>query len=207
MALLPEYKRRIDELLARGTRQILGIAAAPGAGKSTLAEAIAATYPNDVQVVPMDGFHLANLELARLGRAQRKGAPDTFDAWGYVRLLERLRVQRDDEVIYAPVYDRSVESSLAGALAISTDTRLVVTEGNYLLLDEGPWSGVRALLDEAWFLEIDDSVRRARLLERHMRFGRTRDDALQWIEQTDEPNAVRIVATRNRADFCIQAHK
>lgn len=207
MALLPEYKRRIDELLARGTRQILGIAAAPGAGKSTLAEAIAATYPNDVQVVPMDGFHLANLELARLGRAQRKGAPDTFDAWGYVRLLERLRVQRDDEVIYAPVYDRSVESSLAGALAISTDTRLVVTEGNYLLLDEGPWSGVRALLDEAWFLEIDDSVRRARLLERHMRFGRTRDDALQWIEQTDEPNAVRIVATRNRADLCIQAHQ
>lgn len=202
-ALPLECAERVQALLQQGGRRILGIAAAPGAGKSTLADALAAAFPAEVQVVPMDGFHLANAELRRLARAQRKGAPDTFDAAGYVQLLQRLRMQGAGEVVYAPLFYRTLEEAVAGALAILPTTRVVVTEGNYLLMDDGPWAGVRALLDEAWYLDTDDRLRRERLLARHMLFGRSRDQALQWIEQTDEPNARRIAATRGRADWCV----
>lgn len=194
---------RIAALLASGQRKMLGIVAPPGAGKSTLAQALAAEFPRAAQLVAMDGFHLANSELARLGLAHRKGAPDTFDSAGFVSLLQRIRRQRGDETIYAPEFRRELEEAIAGAVAVQAQTPLIIVEGNYLLLEEGGWGEVRPLLDEVWYLELDETLRRERLLQRHMRFGRSRRDALDWINQTDEPNALRIAQTRHRADLLL----
>jgi pantothenate kinase len=195
---------RARTLLARGQRKILGIAAAPGAGKSTLVESLLQALGAQAQMVPMDGFHLANTELQRLGRAGRKGAPDTFDATGYVNLLRRIHSQQPGETIYAPEYRRALEEGIAGAIAIEADTPLIITEGNYLLLDEGAWADVRSVLDESWFLDLDSAVRQQRLLERHMRFGRSREAALEWIAVTDEPNAQRVERSRHRANWVVQ---
>jgi pantothenate kinase len=197
------YLSRVEALLDSGQRSILGIVAPPGAGKSTLAQALAAQYPDRVQVVPMDGFHLANSELLRLGRSGRKGAPDTFDAAGYAHLLQRLSQQGEREVVYAPDYRREIEEAVAGAIAVLPATRLIVTEGNYLLLDDSPWPRVREQIDEVWYLDVDQALRRERLLQRHMFFGRSRERALSWIASTDEPNAVRIARTRHKADLCV----
>ena len=196
---------RVRKLIARGQRKILGIAAAPGAGKSTLALGLRQAFGSAVQVLPMDGFHLANSELQRLGRAGRKGAPDTFDAEGYVHLLHRLRQQQAGQTIYAPDFRREIEESVAGAIALEASTPLIVTEGNYLLLQDGAWQPVRAALDEAWYLELEPAVRQQRLLARHMQFGRSKEAALAWIAHTDDPNAQRIEATRVRADWVLRA--
>lgn len=200
-ALPPECLERAKALLALGGRRILGLAGAPGSGKSTLAAALKEALGERAVVVPMDGYHLANSELVRIGRQGRKGAPDTFDAAGYVALLRRLREATD--TVYAPAYRREFEEGIAGAIAVPPEVPLVITEGNYLLLDDGAWSGVKPLLDEAWFVDVDDTLRRERLLARHMRFGRERDDALNWIAVTDEPNARLITASRHWADAVI----
>ena len=154
---------RVHRLAAGPDRRILGIVGGPGAGKSTLAAAIGdrmeRSYPGRVAVVGMDGWHLANSTLERLGRLERKGAPDTFDAAGFVAFLERFRSDTS-ATIWAPEYRRSVEESIGGALEIAPEVTLLVTEGNYLLLDDAPWDGIRGLLDEAWFLEPDELTRR-----------------------------------------------
>ncbi|WP_367186639.1 nucleoside/nucleotide kinase family protein [Rhodoferax sp.] len=196
-------QQRVAQLMVSGSRKILGLVAPPGAGKSTLAAALMAHHPQQVQGVPMDGFHLANSELVRLGREQRKGAPDTFDAAGFVNLLRRLKNQSASETIYAPEFSRDIEEAIAGAIAIEPDTSLVITEGNYLLLDEPPWVEVREVVDEIWYLDVPDELRLERLLARHIRFGRSRAQALDWIARTDEPNAMRIAATRQYADVCV----
>jgi pantothenate kinase len=181
---------------------MLGIVGPPGAGKSTLAAALVAAYGAVMQVVPMDGFHLANSELDRLGRRGRKGAPDTFDAAGYVNLLERIKSQRvGDDLIYAPEYRREFEEGIAGAIAVQGATPLIVTEGNYLLLNDLPWNRVREVLDEVWYVDVPDALRRSRLVARHMRFGRSERQALDWVASTDDPNALRIAQTRELADL------
>lgn len=192
---------RARGLTGRG-RRILGIAGPPAAGKGLIADRVVQALGGDAVTVPMDGFHLAGAQLRRLGRQDRKGAPDTFDVAGYVSLLRRLR-EPDDEVVYAPEFHREVEESYAGAIAIPPDVPLVVTEGNYLLLDRGPWSRVRELLDEAWYLAPDDGVRVRRLVNRHVRHGRTPDQAREWVERSDESNAEVISVTRGRADVVI----
>lgn len=149
----------------------------------------------------MDGFHLADDELRRLGRHDRKGAPDTFDAAGYVDLLRRLRDCRD-EVVYAPLFRRELELAEAGALAVPRDVPLVVTEGSYLLAG-GPFAAVRGLLDQVWFLDVDPDARRRRLVARHERHGRSPDAARAWVEHTDEPNAALVERTRDRADLVV----
>jgi len=194
-------------LLSADTRQILAIVAQPGAGKSTLAQALLAHYGDAVQVVPMDGFHLANSELERLGRRSRKGAPDTFDAAGFVNLLQRIKTQREgDDVVYAPEYRRDIEEAIAGAIGVRASTQLIITEGNYLLLDDAPWHQVRAVVDDTWYLDVPDALRQARLLARHMQFGRTQRQALDWIVSTDEPNAMRIAKTRRHPGWCVPWH-
>jgi pantothenate kinase len=185
--------------LQAGRRFMLGLAGAPGAGKSTVAQALLHAFEGRAVVVPMDGFHLANSELARLGLAQRKGAPCTFDATGYVALLERLRRRLDGATVYAPEFRRDIEEAIAGAIAVPDDIELVITEGNYLLLNEAPWHGVREQLDETWYVDVDPDLRRARLNARHMQFGRSEQAARDWVESTDEPNARLIEASRPHA--------
>lgn len=196
---LQQALAQLHQRLQRPGRHIVGLMGPPGAGKSTLAARIVAHFGAQAQIVPMDGYHLANSELERLGRRGRKGAPDTFDAWGYVALLQRLRQQGPGEVVYAPEYRRTLEEPVAGAIAIAPATRLLVTEGNYLGLDTGAWAGVAPLLDELWYVEVDDTLRRQRLTARHVQFGRTPEDAARWVEVTDEPNARLIASTRARA--------
>jgi len=204
LTLPPVCLQRLAELLSDGGRKILGLVAAPGAGKSTLAQALQAHLGQVAQVVPMDGFHLANSELERLGRRGRKGAPDTFDAAGFVNLLQRIKTQQPgDDAVYAPDFRREIEEAVAGAIAVQASTQLVITEGNYLLLDDPHWAQVREVADEIWYLDVPNDVRHARLLARHMQFGRSQAQALDWIANTDEPNAVRIAQTRSYAHLCI----
>jgi pantothenate kinase len=194
--------RRARRLAAEPGRPVLGIVGAPGAGKSTLAAAVTAAVDGAV-LVPMDGFHLANAELERLGRRDRKGAPDTFDAAGYVATLRRIRTGTDP-VVYAPRFHREVEESYAGEIAVETaTTRLVVTEGNYLLLPTGPWGQVAALLDESWYLEPDDELRRRRLAARHEAYGKAPAAARAWALGPDQANAEVVATTRGYADLVV----
>ena len=193
---------RARALVARGGRQILGIAGPPGGGKSTVARAVVAELGPAARLVPMDGFHLAQAELVRLGRADRKGALDTFDGAGYVALLRRLRENTDD-VVYAPDFRREIEEPVNGAVAVPRDVPLVITEGNYLLHDVGPWAGAARLLDETWYVDIDDAVREERLVRRHEQFGRSTEAARAWVASTDAPNARLIAATKARADHVL----
>ena len=192
---------RARELIQRSGRALLGLVGPPGAGKSTLAAALLAEFAAVAQGVPMDGFHLANVELERLGRRGRKGAPDTFDSAGYVALLRRLLAQPDDEIVYAPEFRREIEEPVANAIPVFPRTQLIITEGNYLLLDEGPWAQVRQLLDEVWYVDIPDALRVHRLTKRHEQFGRSAEEAAAWVAGTDEPNARLIEASRARASF------
>jgi pantothenate kinase len=194
---------RVNGLIAGGRRTLIGLAGAPGSGKSTLARTLADAFAGRAVIVPMDGFHLAQAELERRGLASRKGAPDTFDGAGYVALLRRLKSAMRDETVYAPEFRREIEEPIAGAIAVAADIPLVITEGNYLLLDTPPWQEVRALLDEAWYVDVDDALRRERLVQRHMAFGRSPAAARDWMEHTDEPNARQVAASRHRADAVI----
>jgi pantothenate kinase len=196
----------LDEALRSGGRRLLGIAGAPGAGKSTLAAQFLAALPEgSCALVPMDGFHLADVALERLGRLSRKGAPDTFDASGYAALLQRLRTARpQDPPVWAPRFERDLEQPLAGAIEVAAEVPLVVTEGNYLLLEDGPFAPVRALLDECWFVEAPEALRHERLIARHERFGKAPRDARDWALGPDEANARLVAATRDRADVVVR---
>ncbi|WP_026423477.1 nucleoside/nucleotide kinase family protein [Actinokineospora inagensis] len=191
---------RAAALAIPGERRILGIAGAPGAGKSTLARAVVDALGDRAALVGMDGFHLAQAELDRLGAADRKGAPDTFDADGYVHLLRRLAANTDP-VVYAPEFRREIEEPVAGAVPIGCDVPLVITEGNYLLL----WPAVRPLLAEAWFLDPGQDLRRDRLVARHIRYGRTPEQARERADGSDERNARLVAATAPAADLVIHA--
>jgi pantothenate kinase len=191
---------RARGLIVPGERRLLGIAGAPAAGKSTLAAEVVEALTPDAVLVPMDGYHLAAVELIRLGRLERKGAPDTFDRDGYTALLRRLRA-RDDEAVYAPEFRREIEEPIAGAIAVPREVPLVVTEGNYLL----HWTAVRELLDEAWFVEIDEATRLRRLIDRHMAYGRTRAEAEDRAHGSDQRNAELIMAGRADADLIVRS--
>jgi len=201
MQLPAEALQRARALLARGGRQLLGLAGPPGAGKSTVSALLLAELGDQAQVVPMDGFHLAQAELERLGRAGRKGAPDTFDAAGFVSLLQRLRHPQPGETVYAPEFRREIEEPIAGALAVPPDLPLLIVEGNYLLLDSGHWAGVRPLLDECWHIAVPQEQRLAQLIARHQRHGRSAEDARAWALGNDEPNARLVEAVAGRADW------
>jgi len=194
---------RAVELARSSKRTVLGIAGAPGAGKSTLARRIVTAVDDRLGAgtavqVPMDGFHLSNAALDALGRHDRKGAADTFDADGYVALVRRL-VAADEDVVWAPDFDRRVDEPVAGSIAVPRAARLVVSEGNYLLDDTAPWSALPALFTETWFCAVDDDVRLDRLVGRHMRHGRDHDAARAWAVEVDGVNAARVAPTVIRA--------
>jgi pantothenate kinase len=199
---------RARALAVTGQRRLFGICGAPGAGKSTLAERLITALGDRAALVGMDGFHLAQRELRRLGREPRKGAPDTFDAAGYVDLLRRLRRngpdQPDADTVYAPEFRREIEEPIAGAVPVAPEVPLVITEGNYLLLSDPPWRALRGLLDEVWFLAPDEPVRIARLIERHRRYGRSDAEAHDRAHGSDQVNAVRIQASADRADLIVR---
>ncbi len=202
------------ELLARDaialvgeSRAILGIAGSPGAGKSTLVdvllEGVRAVKGDDwVAHIPMDGFHLADAQLDRISARGRKGAPDTFDAAGYAHLLERVKAKIDDPV-YVPGFDRTLEQPLAAALVVLPSARLVVTEGNYLLLDDPQWARARHTMDAVWFVASEESERIERLVARHVEFGKTPEEARAWVATTDQRNSELVAGTAGKADRVI----
>jgi pantothenate kinase len=195
---------RVDELRAAagGGRVLLGLAGEPGSGKSTvavlLAEALVARGVPAV-VVPMDGWHLSGRELDRLGRAERKGAPDTFDAGGYLALLRRLRLDAA-ETVWAPDFRREIEEAVAGSVAVDPAVQVVVSEGNYLLVDDGSWRGVADAFDAVWFVDAPADERLRWLVARHERYGKAPEAALAWATGPDEANARLVRSTRGRAD-------
>jgi pantothenate kinase len=193
---------RARALAARPGRAILGITGPPAAGKSTLAERLREELGAAAAYVPLDGFHLAHQLLVENGLVERKGAPDTFDAAGYVALLRRLRDPAEG-VVYAPRFDRDIEDSIANAIPVPPDVPLVITEGNYLLLRSGPWAQVADLLDEVWYIELAEDTRLRRLIGRHMEFGRDRAEARDRATGSDQRNAVLIEAGRDYASLVV----
>ena len=228
LAALAARVRRLHA--ASGRRVVLGITGSPGAGKTTLAGSLVAllnagdaaseadpaavpggasdgaamgTAPATVAVhLPMDGFHLANTTLDRLGLRDRKGAIETFDGWGFLALLERVR-REVDHTVYAPAFERDVDEPVAGEIAIAASAGFVVVEGNYLLAEAEPWRRMRALLDEAWFCDAHDEERLRRLVRRHTEFGRSPDAAHAWATEVDGANARGIEPSRARADLVV----
>jgi pantothenate kinase len=211
---LDDLVDRARRLVRPGRRVVLGLAGSPGAGKSTLAaallERLAVTPPPGLPVgawvahVPMDGFHLADVELDRLGRRERKGAPDTFDGDGYAALLARLADPAESgRTIYAPAFERDLEQPVAGSIPVPPEARLVITEGNYLLLDGAPWTDVRRHLAEVWFCATDEQRRLDQLITRHAAFGKSPDAAAAWATGTDERNAALVRAAAHRADLLV----
>lgn len=203
---VPVLVEHAKALIGPGGRSLLGLTGAPGAGKSTLAAELCAELGPLATRVPMDGFHLANRVLRDLGLADRKGSPASFDAGGFQALLRRLRANTED-VVYAPEFYREMEEPIAGALPVPRTVPLVIVEGNYLLLDDGPWRGTSALLDEVWYLRPDETVRRQRLEARHRKYGRSEREAEMWIEANDEPNARIVATTADRADRTIEPYR
>ena len=192
----------VDPLLAGASRLMVGVAGPPGAGKSTLAVALASA--RNGAMVPMDGFHLANSELRRLGLSDRKGAPETFDVAGFVHLLRRLRTAYPGETVYAPAFTRALEEPVAGAIPVFPQVRLVVVEGNYLLIPEGHWAHVRPLLDLVIYVDTASAESRTTALLRRARArGLDREAAHDWVFRNDEANARLVASTRSRADVVL----
>ncbi|MFZ9879757.1 MAG: nucleoside/nucleotide kinase family protein [Candidatus Nanopelagicaceae bacterium] len=196
---------RVKELLnSSGNRILIGIVGKPGAGKSTLSAYLLKELQSpEITVVPMDGYHFSNAVLQKLGRAERKGAPDTFDAAGFTALLKRIRYENSADIYY-PIFDRAIEESIAAQGVVTTETKVVIVEGNYLLHDIGDWKEVAGLLDEIWFVDVDDEIRLQRLIARHIAYGKTPVQAEAWSRGSDEVNAKIIEQTRSRADAVIQ---
>lgn len=205
----PEIAQAMDALRRRmvpGARTILGITGAPGSGKSTFAAWLQQQFsPGTAVVVPMDGFHLGNAIIEGTPLRQRKGAIDTFDAGGYLSLLRRL-VRRDEAVVYAPEFRRTLDEPVAASIAVPAEVPLVITEGNYLLAEQEPWKEVRAQLDEVWFVDTPHELRMSRLVARHVSFGMDQAAAEAWASGPDEANARMIQATRPAADRIIPWH-
>ena len=196
-------ERAMTLIQSEDPRIIIGLVGKPGAGKSTLSSYLLKKLPKETTaLVPMDGFHLSNAQLNKLGRIDRKGAPDTFDSHGYVDLLRRIKTDTSND-IYFPIFHRDIEESIAAEGVIHPHTSLILTEGNYLLLESDGWSQVAETLTESWFLDVDNDRRMARLVARHIKYGKSPEAAHDWANGTDERNAQLIERTRVNSDVII----
>jgi len=200
-----EALARVKELLNKSQKRIvIGIVGKPGAGKSTLTAHLINNLPKvSAALIPMDGYHLSNKQLSKLGLSDRKGAFNTFDSDGFVKLLKRVNEESGKD-IYFPVFYREIEESYAADGVVPANTKLVITEGNYLLLDKGGWEVVRQELDEVWYIEVDDNLRLDRLTKRHQSHGRNHDEAFAWATGSDERNAELVAKTRDKADVIVE---
>mgnify|MGYP001423362355 CR=1 FL=1 len=189
-ATLADLVWRARALVGAGERRVLGIVGAPGAGKSTVCAALEEQLGDGAVIVGMDGFHLDNPVLEARARRQAKGAPDTVDVPGYVT--------------YAPRFDREIETSVGSAVPVVNTIPLVVTEGLYLLHDDGGWEQVRPLQDEVWYLEVPTEERQRRLIGRRIGHGDSVADATDWVLRVDQANADVVEASKRNADHIFQ---
>ncbi len=195
---------RIHDLAGKQQRVLVAVAGAPGSGKSTLASELARRLGQQKlrsAIVPMDGFHLDNAVLDARGLRSRKGAPETFDARGFLILVRRLA--RGEEVA-APIFDRSRDIAIAGAQVVPEDCQVVIFEGNYLLFDEAPWAELATLWDVSAFLDVPMADLRARLIQRWLNHGLSRAAATQRATMNDIPNAQRVIDTLLPADMVLR---
>ena len=199
-----EAKKLVIELASASTRTIIGIVGKPGGGKSTLSRfLLKGMDPSLVSVVPMDGFHLSNKVLKELGKSDRKGAQDTFDVKGFTTLIARIKSDGADPIYY-PVFDRSIEESIAAQGVVYPSTRVVIVEGNYLMHDKDGWEEVSPLLDQSWYAYLDEDIRISRLISRHIAFGKDPESAKAWAKGSDQVNAELIETGVARCDFLIR---
>lgn len=196
--------RHLEHRLERGERCLVGITGPPGAGKSTFTADLAQRLLPTPPIVGMDAFHLGHEHLESVDLVHRKGAHYTFDAWGYVATIRRIATQGPGEIVYVPRFNRSIEDSIAAAVPVAPTDRLVLTEGNYLLLDTAPWNQLRDLLSLTIYLDLDEDVRLDRLIDRHVEFGKTREHAVRHVNESDQLNAHLIAGSRHHADYVIQ---
>ena len=196
-----------------GNRRIIGICGPPGAGKSTLADALCTALnqqqPDCAVIVPMDGFHLSNEQLEPLGLLPLKGIPSTFDAAGFVDLLSVIKdggLSAETPPILCPAFDRSIESTVQGAIAVLPQHRIVITEGNYLLLEDNPWSQIKTICDSIYYVDVPLEVLHPRLVERHKQGGKTTVQAEEKVASTDLPNAKLVETTKHHASQILAWH-
>jgi pantothenate kinase len=195
-----DLAREITTRGAAADRFIVAVAGPPGAGKSTLSGDVAKAIGAGARVVPMDGFHFDNAVLDRLGLRSRKGAPETFDALGFVHLMRRLRAGEDAAI---PVFDRDADLSRAGADLVTGADKYLIVEGNYLLLNDAPWTDLATLFDLTLFIDVPEAELDRRLVERWDHHGKTPAEARHWIDSNDMPNIRRVTQGSRQADIVI----
>ena len=191
------------EIAATQDRYILALTGSPAVGKSTLADrlvgSINANGLDQAIALPMDGYHFSNEKLLELELLELKGIPETFDAKAFVELVKSIKSETE-LTHWAPEFRRELEASIQNAIAVQPHHKIIIVEGNYLLLESAPWNQLADYFDKVWFLSLEDSIRKQRLLARHMSYGQTESEAREKMKSTDDKNALLIEASKSRAD-------
>ena len=203
--------KKLQELIQQRSSQgriLVALAGPPGSGKSTLADELESALnqekPEQAMILPMDGFHYDDLYLVPAGLRPRKGAPQTFDVWGFYHILRRLR-ERQEEFVAVPVFDRDLEIARAGARLIPAKVPVILVEGNYLLLQQEPWSQLRLLFDVAVLLEVPEAVLGERLTARWQHYELPSEEIAAKVNENDLPNGRYVMAESGGEDYRLKS--